>query len=268
MLSALVALIPSCHPTTNRATLATAPYFTRKDFHEVLQSSLTLAPILFLNEVCPRTAAPRREASGEAASAHSRRQISAALAFFGSLLREDRGTGTASACRVLLLVADEEDRLLSCPETSSSGMCTSGHPVSCTMDHFVKAVCGPRTSAVGDGSLWDLLDSAASVPDPIPQSKLPPLLPAHLSPQELSRGLQGEGLVSGELNVFPFNTQQAEVLLDGEGGHSILVSGMTHRNRALQGDKVVIQVRWEVGVTLSSLAAIFDHHHQHQREEV
>jgi hypothetical protein len=279
------------------STLAAAPYPTRKELQEVLQSSLTLKPLVFLNELCPATAVPRRLSAlePETAQAHSLRQLSAAVDYFrASLLaapeeqRQGQGQAppglslppSAAPPLLLLLVADEQDSALE--HHLSSPPARRAAAAAVTMQQFVASVCGPRETGTGAGAgtgvqhpLWELLDSAAAArqsqsSQPPPPALSPPSSSSccsssssfaeqgfspHLSPGEARRGLQRGTLFTGELNVFPYCSQEAEVVfekavlplaLPGEQParsiSSCLVSGTGHRNRAVQGDVVVIEV--------------------------
>ena len=278
------------------ATLDVAPHPVRRQLQEVLQNSLTLRPLVFLNELCPHTAlvAPRTRL---AAQVHRHRQLVVAMAFFRDQLlynnnhhnnSNNTDSSIDSSAPLMLLVADEEDSDWQQHQQQAGGAARI-----ITMRQFVASVCGSDrdSGAAGAGAgagahpLWELLDTASAAR----QSHLQPVSPSpscssllghtpYLSPQELQQGLQQGRLVTGELSVFPYCTQEAEVVFGRplplllalpppstagsnsssrgeEQTHtgsssssstsvgSCLVSGMGPRNRAMHGDLVAIQVR-------------------------
>lgn len=225
----------------------------------MLQNSLTLQPMVFLNEVCSHTAAPRRECgpSRESAAAHSHRQVCLALAFLRPLLQAQESSASAlsnaSPPQLLLLVADErDDAWLRHQQAPPPGV------RALTMHQYVASLCGDRGASVtAQHPLWELLDtlaaarSCSSAATPLAPLSRPGFSP-FLSSSEARKGLQCGALVIGQLSVFTHCTQEAEVVFEKplpvslphqDVAGSCIVTGMMHRNRAMHGDMVVIEVR-------------------------
>jgi exoribonuclease R len=85
----------------------------------------------------------------------------------------------------------------------------------------------------------------------------------HLSAAEADIGVRNGSLLSGKIYVFPHNSHDAEVAV--VGGLTVLISGRSDMNRALDGDTVVIRVhpktKWNRicgSLTISPQADAFD----------
>ena len=275
-------LMSSQNNYSYRSTLADATYSTRKDLKELLLNSLTLKPVVFLNELYSLTCAPRRYAFGESSKAHNQRQFFVAVNNFfekviyrtETALKETKSEMPPSFAQsfddidVILLVADEDD---SCFKYDWKG---HYFPIKTqTMQKFVFAVCGIRNEGdVLSHPLLDILNSTLSVRKNylfpvVDPTGLAPIAAVHdeyiphLSRDEMHRGIQRGSLVSGELNVYPYSPEEAEVILDNalpllsvNGSNvkfsSCLISGIHHRNRAVHGDIVVVQVLIEIIIYL------------------
>jgi hypothetical protein len=228
----------------------------------------------------------------ETAEAHAHRQLLVAVQYLRSHLLgtvspgaspglppppgfPSAGAMTHPPPELLLLVADEQDSTWQQQNSAAPAVCAI------TMHQYVAFVCGERGAA--PHPLWELLDAAVAARQSSLLSGAPPPATASasavaasaassqhghspfLSASEVRRGLQAGDFVTGELNVFPYSTQEAEVVfaqplplvLPGTGSSnssssgrsssisSCLVCGLGHRNRALQGDVVVVQVGTE-----------------------
>ena len=264
-----------------RSTLETAAHSTRKELQEILQNSLTLKPLVFLNEVCEHTAIRRRDILHESTHMHILRQVNVALSYLRTHLHIMGDTSTkappglsseeSNRTTMHILAADEQDGAWWQQQHST----TPGVGVT-TMHQFIASICEERSSGTAPlHSLWELFDSCAAtrqctqqaspLMDKFSSSRIHFALPGfapYIPPSEVRRGLQSGSLMSGELNVFPYCTQEAEVLFnrslpvavpdDARSGSvsnsnttvisSCLILGMGHRNRAFQGDTVVIEV--------------------------
>ena len=62
----------------------------------------------------------------------------------------------------------------------------------------------------------------------------------HISAAEADSGVRNGSLLSGKIYVFPHNSHDAEVAV--VGGLTVLISGRSDMNRALDGDTVVVRV--------------------------
>ncbi|KAJ2799578.1 exosome catalytic subunit dis3, partial [Coemansia helicoidea] len=68
--------------------------------------------------------------------------------------------------------------------------------------------------------------------------------PEHLSPVQVQAGLKGGMLVQGTLQIAPFNYLEGSILAALPGGKErrVLVLGRADMNRAVQGDRIAVQL--------------------------
>jgi exosome complex exonuclease DIS3/RRP44 len=95
--------------------------------------------------------------------------------------------------------------------------------------------------------------------------------PRYLPDKEIADGLKTGRVLEGTIHVLPHNPREAEVHVEQGGSTFVyLVQGRHHMNRALNGDRVCIQVlpRAEWAVPVSQRSLTFESEPVDERDEV
>lgn len=164
---------------------------------------------LFINEHHVQTYVARRP--GETPNDHNDRAIRRAALWY----KEHLGLA------VVLLTQDAENR----QKAKAQGL------VALPVETYVRGMVEQP----------ELMDKLASRQDQSSTPGLKPLFAEHLAPAAINRGVKSGQLLVGVFYLSRTNYTEASILVEGRD-QPVLIQGIAHQNRALDGDRVALEL--------------------------